>query len=115
MSLKLGNKKQIHTESVLVPKGEEVWIEFRAYSWDVKLNFKLLNNIEGKEAGGLDYEVKDTHAVVKLYDWNSTTKMVLPVLMEVGRTENKPVYMILVCHGIASVTKLDVQFYVEAD
>jgi hypothetical protein len=112
MSLKLGNKRQIHTETALVPEGEDLLIELTAYNWDIKLNFKFINDSEEKK-GSWTIEDADDKAVIKLFNRNNSSGMVLPRLVEVGRTDEKPVYMIFYCDLFANVTKFDIQFYID--
>lgn len=112
MKAKVGKYVVIHTQTLLIPNGQEAWIEFQALSWHVKL--KLLLTIDSNNPNDSRYEIygEEDYGVVKLINWDAST-MAFKEPNQFGKTEGKNIFIMVFGTRIGDTTKLDVQFYKE--
>ncbi|MBL0573340.1 MULTISPECIES: hypothetical protein [Aeromonas] len=113
MGVRVGNKKLMHTEYALVPRDEDLWLNFTIKSWDIKLNIIFISDSPENALGQWSIEGVDDYGVIKLYGWNSPSGMVSPTFYELGQTNGEVVHMLLNCQGIGSVTRFEAQFFME--
>lgn len=113
MKARIGNLEILHSQMFLIPEGKEAWVEFKALSWDVKLKFVLEKDEENPDKGSFNIAGNNDHGVITLKNWSSSLGMSLQEPIDFGLTEGKKVYFMAFGHKVGSVTKLDVQFYME--
>lgn len=113
MGVRLGNKKLMHSECALVPKDEDLWLNFIIKNWDIKLNVKFIAGSPEHPPGQWSIEGVNDYGVITLYDWNSPSGMVSPTFYELGQTDGEIVHMLLNCQSIGPVTRFEAQFFME--
>ncbi|MFM4843209.1 MULTISPECIES: DUF6864 domain-containing function [Aeromonas] len=115
MKVTMGSLQRIHDANVLVPKNESIWLEFRAYDWDMKLNFKFIADEDQYPDGHFEFEGREDHAVATLYNWNNSLGRTLKTPFELGSTDERKVYAMFACYSIGEVTKFEIQVYIDLE
>lgn len=114
MKVTLGNLKLLHSQSVIVPEDEDLWLEFRVYDWDMKLKVKFVNDKEDSDRpSSADLQGMDDYALLTLKNMNNSLGSALSRPLELGTSNNRPIYALLANHAIGNMMKFEIQVYVE--
>jgi len=113
MKAKIGDLEVIHSQILLIPKGSDAWVEFRAMNWDVKLHFILIDDEENINESSYRLVGQDDHALFELKNWKSPLGISFSEPMEFGSTEGKSVSAMVIGYSVGNLIKLETQFYLE--
>ena len=109
MSIKIGDLDVIHSQVLLIPEGDDAWVEFKVLNWEVKLHFVFIE--DNKNANESSYKLvgKDDHALFELKNWKNPLGMSFSEPIEFGTTEGRSVYIMLLGYTVGNLRKLDLQ------
>ncbi|HRE72600.1 MULTISPECIES: DUF6864 domain-containing function [unclassified Candidatus Accumulibacter] len=113
MKITVGKREQIASATLLVPAGEDAWIEFTAGTWDVRLHVLFVDNPEIKNPGFV-LTAKDDHAVLTFNNWNSALPSAIAQPFELGQTNGRTVSFMLTGYAVERFKRLDFSFFWEA-
>lgn len=110
MKITVGGREQIANAKVLVPENEDVWIEFVAGNWPIKLNIVFVIDTLTTE---FRITVKGEGEIAKLEIANWTTEYAfsMPHLMAFGETEGRLVEYVAAGQRLNGVRALDISFF----
>lgn len=113
MKVKVGGRELIASFRLLVPEGEDAWVEFTAGTWNVRINVKY--DDDAGDAGTFDLIGKGDHAVLLLKKWINAFPAVTETPVLLGETEGRKVVFQLQGVSVKKVKSLDMFFYWEAE
>lgn len=111
MKLKVGKRKVIHTVTLIVPSGEEAWIEFNLDNWNIRL--KILFEVTSDKSKQREINIKatDDYGIIIFKNWTNSLGTATRVPVEFGKTSNGRDLLFMASHSlIGDVNKLDLQF-----
>jgi len=113
MSSKVGNLEIVHSQLLIIPEGQDAWVEFRVADWDVKLHLVFVDDDDKPNETAYRMTGNDDHALFELRNWKSPLGMAFSEPVEIGSTENVVVSMMAIGHSFNGTMKVDLQFYRE--
>lgn len=112
MNILVGGRQQIASVSLLVPAGEDAWVEFTADTWDVRINV-VFNDDKENPQQGFSLDGKDDHAVLTIKNWNTGLPAALTEPFSLGETEGKKVLFLFSGYAVGGLKRLDLSFFWE--
>ena len=112
MKITVGSRELITSAVLLVPDGEEAWVEFEAKSWNVRLNVRF---VDDKENSTQDFslEGKEDYAVLTLKKWNHSLPIAIPKPVPFGETDGRKIAFLFSGYDVAGFKRLDISFFWE--
>jgi len=112
--MKIGNRDIIYTTTLLVPKGEEAWIDFNVGAWEIKLNIVFEDSSEKKGKPFITIEAEKDYGRIIFKDWTDGLGTASTEPMEIARTnEGRAITFLTALKQIGSVKEVHLQFYLE--
>ena len=108
MNLRVGDREHIASASLLVPNGEDAWIEFKADSWNVKLNVIFIDDDASVE--GFNIEGKDDFAIITLKNWKNSLPMAIETPYSLGEINGKKIVFLFTGYCVGTLKKIDFSF-----
>lgn len=108
MKVTVGGRERIAEVSLSVPEGEDVWIEFKAGDWNVKLNIVFVD-VEGESAPEktrISLEGRGEYGLLTFTNWKNPNPMAFEMPVKLGRAEGRPIVMLANGQTIGKVKTL---------
>lgn len=109
VKIKIGGRQVIDTASLIVPKGEDAWLEFKAGTWDVKLRLVFVDEDEGNSSWSIS--PAGDHAVITFTKWSSPLGLGIVEPATVGEADGRKLQFLCEGSSLGSAKKLDFQFF----
>jgi hypothetical protein len=115
---KIGTFEIIDTRSLIIPPGDDAWLDVVAMGWSVKLNFVF--EYTGSEAG-IKIQPQSNHARITFSKWENSLGTATTQPVEIGtHSTGRKLYFMATHYLIGSepsrsTIKLDVQFLMGAE
>ncbi len=113
MTVKVGGREQIASFRLLVPEGEDAWIEFTAGTWNIRINIQFDDN--AGESGTFDLTGMGDYAILLLKKWVNPLPAVNERMVLLGETDGRKVVFQLYGSAVRGVKCLDMFFYWEKE
>ena len=110
MKITAGGRELIDEATLLVPKGEEAWIEFNASSSVVKVKI-LFVDLCGDPEPGYSLSGNDNHAVLTIKNWNNSLPMCIE---EPARQDGRAIYFQFIGDSVGNLKRIQIAFFWEA-
>lgn len=110
LKISVGDREQIASAALLVPEGEDAWIEFTADSWLVRLNVQFADDPE-VDGGGVSLTATDDHAVLTFKNWNTALPAAIPKPFGLGETGGRKIYFLCTGYSVSGFKRLDLSFF----
>jgi len=113
LKVTVGGREQIFATTLLIPNGEDAWIEFAADTWNIRLNIVFVDNKEDTTSR-YDLTGNSDHGVLTLQNWNNSFSMGSATPISIGHTDKgRNVCAMINGHSIEGTKKLDISFFWE--
>ena len=113
--MRVGNRAVLTTISLIVPKGEDAWIEFPIQGWKLRLKLVFAND-ELSPGPRLQVETEDDHGRIVFTNWNNVlgTATKTPVQLATLNSGQRVVGMFWHAQ-VGEARKLDAELMLEAE
>lgn len=115
MSVKIGGREVVASETLLIPEGESAWIEFVALSWKVKLKVEL-ERVEDRNVQAMAQILageNNEYGVLKISHFGGEGTSFPP--FKFGETEGRNVYVAALGRSVGDITQITFQFLLEEE
>lgn len=114
LKIKIGNREHIASASFLVPPGDDVWIEFNAGTWPVKLNLVFVSDNKAPPEPNTSFVGKTDYAVITFTNWNNPFIGAFLRPMLIGESNNRKMVMFASGQLIGEVRSITLDFLWES-
>lgn len=109
MQLTIGGRQQITQCTVLVPDGEDAWIEFSAGAWNVKINL-IFEKSADESSQSFTLIGESDHAILKIKNWNNSLPMAIGSTYPLGTVGGRGIEMIFTGYSVGGLSKIEFIF-----
>jgi hypothetical protein len=114
MKITVGSRELITSAVLLVPDGEEAWVEFEAESWNVRLNVRFVDDKENPTQS-FSLVGKEDHAVLTINNWKNSLPGAITKPALFGETDGRKIAFLFSGYDVAGFKRLDISFFWESE
>ena len=116
--MEIGDKKVIHSASLIVPEGDSALVEFSIELWKARVRIAFKNDLEGDSKSTIDVKGENDvsgESSITFLNWKNPIGTATTIPVRIGRTNTNQEIFIMAAHWyIGSVNKLDIHFLLGA-
>ncbi|WP_126146820.1 DUF6864 domain-containing function [Synechococcus elongatus] len=113
MGVTVGGRELIEAFSLLVPWGDDAWINFAAGDWDVRIRI-IFEDDKDDQTPRFDFSGKDDHALLCFKNWNSSLPSAIEKPVPLGQVDGREIVFLFSGYTIGSLKHIDFMFFWEA-
>jgi hypothetical protein len=111
MSARVGKLEVVHTQTLILPEGEEALVGFQVGGWQAKLKVRFEARGEDPSKQAIEVEAEDDHALVKLVNWKNPLGTATTTPVQFATLNTGDLVYFMVAHWlIGGVNLLELQF-----
>lgn len=112
MTTRVGNLTVVSEATLLLPHGDDGFVDFKLGGWHVKVQVVLVETEDGEL--GLSLETRGDTARLQLTNWKNSLGSATRSPIEVGLTsEGSPLLLMVLHNKVGEVDHLHLQFLME--
>ncbi|WP_370523107.1 DUF6864 domain-containing function [Synechococcus sp. HK01-R] len=109
----VGGRELIDYATLLVPSGEDAWVEFTADTSPVKIKISFIDDKEDPETGYALTGAGD-HAILTIRNWNNALPMCIEHPFHFGEEDGRGIYLQFIGDSVGSLKRIELAFFWEA-
>jgi len=114
MEAKVGKYKVIHTQSLILPEGQDGWLSFDVKGWNAKFKVQFVKDDSSKGKQVIAIASEADYGIIRLGNWENSlgSATIQPIqIASLGTGEN--LFFMLTHWFIGNVNRCDIQFLLE--
>jgi hypothetical protein len=108
----IGGRELIQSFSLLIPKGEDAWLEFEAGSWKIRLRVLFEYDTTNPHAR-FNLIGKVDHAELSVINWNNALPYAIDTPAILGDNAGRKVVFLFTGYAVGGLKRFDLSFFWE--
>ncbi len=112
MSIKIGGREHITTAALLVPEGEDAWVEFLAGTWNVRIHV-VFKDDPANATPSFSLAAEEDHAVLSIINWKTPLPSATIKPFALGQTDGKTIVVLFSGYAVDGLKRIELSFFWE--
>jgi hypothetical protein len=114
MIARVGKHEVIHTQTLILPDGDDGWIEFDVGTWRARVKVRFESNNQEPVQQTLSIDAEGDHAILRLFNWRNSLGSATTKPVQFARMSGGASVSFMATHWyVGNVNRIDFQFLLE--